>query len=103
MNVLARIIWGSLLAIVESLVGRVLLAIGFGFVEFVGLQAMISGATDYAATSLDLLQNSVLLEWAGFFRLDVHVSIIISAIGAKMLLNALTGDRIRRLVPKSGN
>lgn len=41
-----------------------------------------------------------LAAWAGFFRIDVHLSIIISAVGVKVLLSALTGDKVRRLVQR---
>ena len=45
-------------------------------------------------------ESSNLVAWAGFFRLDVHISIIISAITIKMIFNGLSGGTIRKLVSK---
>lgn len=101
MNVLARILWGAFLLLVENLVGRVLLALGFGFVEYLGFQALMDQAKGYIASAMGNLGGSILVEWAGFFMLDVHVTVILSAIGVKMLLNGLGSDRIRKLVPKA--
>jgi hypothetical protein len=93
-------ILAGLLQIAGSLVGRVVLALGFGFVEFVGVSALVDAAKSQAAAMFDQVGASSLAAWAGFFRVDVHISIIISAIGVKVLLNSLTGDKVRKLVQK---
>lgn len=90
----------ALLQIVGSLVGRVVVALGFGVVEYVGISAMIDEAKTRASGLISDVGASVLAEWAGFFRVDVHLSIILSAIGAKVLMNALSGDKVRKLVQK---
>ena len=94
------VLLGGLLRIVSSFVGRVLLALGFGFVEFVGVSALVDSVKSQASALLGGVGASSLAEWAGFFRIDVHISIIISAIGVKVLLNSLGGDKIRRLVQR---
>ena len=91
---------GGLLQLVSSFVGRVLLALGFGYVEFVGMSTMIDTVKTQANTYMANITSSSLVGWAGFFRIDVHISIIISAIGVKVLLNALGGDKVRKLVQK---
>ena len=94
------VLLSGLLQIAASLAGRLMLALGFGFVEFAGISALISSARDYANSAFDALAGSMLFEWAGFFKLDVHLSIILSAIGVKVALNALGGDRVRKIVSK---
>lgn len=101
MPALARILWGAFLVLVDSLIGRALLALGIGFVEFLGFQYLMDQAKGYIATAMGNVGGSILVEWAGFFMLDVHVTIILSAIGIKMVLNGLGSDRIRKLVPKA--
>ena len=91
---------GGLLRIVSSIVGRVIVALGFGYVEYVGVSALIDSAKSQATSLIGSVGASSLAEWAGFFRIDQHISIIISAIGVKVMLNALSGDKVRRLVQK---
>lgn len=94
------VLLGGLIQIVGSVVGRVIIALGFGFVEYVGISALVDQVKADAQNYLNAFGASGLAAWAGFFRIDVHITIIISAIGVKMLLNALTGDKVRRLVQR---
>jgi len=91
---------GAILQLMASLVGRVLLALGLGFIEYAGLQVLFSSVKSYASTAMAGFEGSSLIAWAGFFRLDVHVSIIISAITIKMIFNGLSGGTVRKLVSK---
>lgn len=91
---------GGLLQVVSTFVGRVLVALGFGFVEYVGISALFDSVKNQATSLISAMGASSLADWAGFFKINIHVSIIISAIGTKILLNALTGDKVRRLVQK---
>lgn len=91
---------GGLLELAASFVGRVLLALGMGYVEYVGISTMIDTVISQATSYMTNLSGSSLVAWAGFFRIDVHISIIISAIGVKVLLNALSGDKVKKLVQK---
>lgn len=93
-------ILGGLIEIAGSLVGRVLLALGFGFVEYTGISVLVDSVKQQALSLVANVGASSLAEWAGFFRIDVHISVILSAIGVKVALNALGGEKIRRLVQK---
>ena len=92
------VLLGGLLRLVSSFVGRALVALGFGFVEYTGISALVDSVNAQATGLLSSVGASSLAEWAGFFRIDQHISIVISAIGVKVLLNALGGDKVRRLV-----
>lgn len=100
MPYIVSILVGALLQVVGSFIGRALLALGFGFVEYKGISYLINSVLDQAKGLLGTLGASMLGEWAGFFRIDQHLSIVLSAIGVKILLNALGGDKVRRLVAK---
>lgn len=91
---------GGLLQVVSTFVGRVLVALGFGFVEYVGITTLVDSVKTQATSLIGAVGASSLADWAGFFKIDIHISIIISAIGVKILLNALAGDKVRRLVQK---
>ncbi|MDD5324656.1 MAG: DUF2523 family protein [Polaromonas sp.] len=96
----ASIFIGGLLQLVGSFIGRAVIALGFGFIEYQGISAMIDSAKSSASSMLGAVGSSSLAAWAGFFRVDVHLSIILSAIGVKVLLNALGGASVRRMVQK---
>ncbi|KLO60134.1 cobalt ABC transporter permease [Delftia tsuruhatensis] len=100
MPLIVSYLLGGLLQIAGSLVGRVLLALGFGFVEYVGISTLLDNVKQQATGLIGAVGTSSLAEWAGFFRIDVHLSIILSAIGVKVMLNALGGDKVRRLVQR---
>ena len=92
---------GALISLADSLVGRVLASLALGFVEFTGLDLLVSSATSAATQSLQNFEGSGLagvLAWAGFFQLDVHLCLIISAVSVKLLLNSMSGGTIKRLV-----
>lgn len=97
---IVSVLLGGLLQIAGSLVGRVVIALGFGFVEYVGISALVDSVKAQATGLIQSVGASSLADWAGFFRIDVHISIVISAIGAKVLLSALSGDKVRKLVQK---
>lgn len=97
---IVSVLLGGLLQLVGTFVGRTLLALGFGFVEYVGISTAIDAVKTQATSMIGGIAGSSLAAWAGFFRIDVHISILISAIGIKVLLNALGGDKVRRMVQK---
>lgn len=97
---IVSVLLGGLLQLVGSFVGRVIVALGFGYVEYTGISMLIDSVKDDATNLIASVGASSLAEWAGFFRIDVHLSIVISAIGVKVLLNSLGGDKVRRLVQK---
>lgn len=97
---IVSVLLGGLLQIVGSVVGRVIVSLGFGYVEYTGINLLIDKVRDDASGLLANVGASSLAEWAGFFRIDVHISIVISAIGVKVALNALGGEKVRKLVQK---
>lgn len=97
---IVSVLLGGLIRIAGSVVGRVLLALGFGFVEYTGISMLIDSAKASATSLISDVGTSMIAEWAGFFRIDQHLSIVLSAIGVKVALNALGGASAKRLVQK---
>lgn len=100
---LIAMILGGIISLMPSLIGRALLALGFGFVEYAGISTLVSYVVEQVNLSLSNFAASgvgSMLAWAGFLRLDIHFSILLSAIGVKVLMNSLGGATVRRLVQK---
>lgn len=100
MPYILSLLGGVLLNIAASMVGRVLVALGFGYVEYVGISTLVDSVKQQASGYISAFGASSLADWAGFFRIDVHLSILLSAIGVKLLLNAMGGSSVKRLVQK---
>ena len=97
---LVSVFLGGLVEIAGSLLGRVLLGLGLGFVEYQGINMMIDSAMSSALSTIGGIGGSIIGDWAGFFLIDKHISVIISAIGVKVLLHGLGGASVKRLASK---
>ena len=88
---------GGLIEIAGTLAGRVLIALGFGFVSFTGIQTAIGYAENLIWSNMSGLPAAV-LQLVGYMRIDDAISLVISAVAARLLLNGLTGGKLKRLV-----
>lgn len=98
---LASVILGGLIELMGSLIGRALLALGFGFVEYTGFQALLGQVTSAVSSSTSAFAGGAageMMQWAGFLKLDVDLSILVSAVGIKLIFRALSGNTVRKLV-----
>lgn len=90
---------GMLINVVGTLAGRVLIALGISVITYTGVNA-----------SLDSLKNQAIANFSGlppelfsliaFMRVGQCISIITSAIAARLLLDGLTSDTFKRWVLK---
>ena len=97
--VIAASLIGGLISVTGTIVGRVLVALGVGVVTYTGVQVGI----DSLLSNLDSAISGVpadILGLLGFMRVGVAMNIIISAMSARMLLNGLQGDTIKKWVLK---
>lgn len=97
--VIAAAAIGGLISVTGTLVGRILVALGVGVVTYTGVQAGI----DSLLANLDSAIAGVpadILGLLGFMRVGEALNIIISAMSARMLLNGLQGDTIKKWVLK---
>lgn len=88
---------GGLATAASSIVGRVLLALGFGYVTYSGLSTAVQFVRTYIQDSLSGLP-AVTVQVLGLMQFDTVCSILLSAVTARMLLDGLQSDTIKRLV-----
>ncbi len=97
--VIAASLIGGLISVTGTIVGRVLVALGVGVVTYTGVQVGI----DSLLSNLDSAISGVpadILGLLGFMRVGEAMNIVISAMSARMLLNGLQGDTIKKWVLK---
>lgn len=88
---------GGLLSITSSLVGRVMVALGIGAVTYTGL----TSALDYAkAQALGALTSAPaqLVQLMGYLGVGEFISIVTSALAARLILNGLNSGAVKRFV-----
>lgn len=99
MPVVLASLLGGLLAIAGSLVGRVMIALGISVVSYTGLSAtlgfvkaqMMGAFAGLPAEMLGLLS---------YMGVGQFINIITSALLARMVLNGLSGDTVKKWVLK---
>lgn len=97
--ILAQLLGGLAMAM-SSLIGRALVALGLGFATYVGVNALISSIEADIIGFLNQIQMSpTMLAWAGFFQIDRHFSLVLSAVAVRVLMAGIQ-DGVKRLVRK---
>lgn len=90
---------GMLLNLAGSLVGRVLVSLGVGLVAYSGLSTSLTWLKNMAVASAMGLPPEV-LGMMSVLRVGSSISIIFSAILARLVINGLSGDTFKRWVTK---
>lgn len=88
---------GGLLSITSSLVGRVLVALGIGTVTYTGITTVLGYAKAQALASLSAAPAQ-LTQLLGFLGVGEFISIITSALVARLILNGLNSGALKRFV-----
>lgn len=87
-NLISGLVMGA-----STLVGRVLIALGFGYASYSGFDFLIQSTLDKIMGLLGDFSSSPMAAWAGFLMLDKHISLALSAISVKVLLNGLSDGK----------
>lgn len=90
---------GGLVSITGSLVGRVLVALGLSVVTYTGMSATLGYVKAEALGALNGLPADVVM-LLSYMGVGQFVNIITSALLARMVLDGLTGDTVKRWVMK---
>lgn len=88
---------GGLISAASSIVGRVLLALGVGFVAYSGITATLDWLQAQVVANLQGLPGRV-VQLLGVLQVDVSVSILFSAVAARLVLQGLTSGVLKRMV-----
>ena len=100
MPLLIAALWGALLQIAGTLVGRVLLSLGIGYVTFTAVDTSIAWAKAQFLTGMSGLPAAA-VGMAHTMKLGICVSMILSAITARLVLGGLTaGGSLTKMVQK---
>lgn len=82
-------IWGFLGAgVVKSIVSKVLVALGVGFVSYVGFDSLLSTVLNEIKGNLSGIPNDA-LHFLGMARVDLGLNLIFSAMAARVAMAAL--------------
>jgi hypothetical protein len=97
--ILAASLIGGLAQAATSLVGRVLIALGIGYVTYAGLDVLL----DFIKTRVfqELLSvDPTIIGIMAVLNVDRAINVVLSAIAARLLLIGLTSGSITRMVTK---
>lgn len=95
MPVFAAAIWGAVLSVIGSIVGRVMLALGLGLVTYLGFGSIISELTSYGNQSLLGLPEE-LKKIFGLLRIGEAFSLLTGTVTVKLVYNGMANGAIRR-------
>lgn len=90
---------GGLVSLTGSIVGRALIALGIGVVTYSGLSVTLDYVKSQALTAINGLPAEV-VGLLGYMGVGVFLNMIFSAFAARLVLNGLTGDAIKKWVIK---
>ncbi len=88
MPLLAFFFAGAFGVIVKFLVGRIIIALGIGFVSYVGIDLLLDQAKGYILSMYTGLPTDM-LAILGIMHVDEAINIIISSIAAKLIVSGL--------------
>lgn len=89
---------GALAAAMGTLAGRVLIALGFGFVSYKGIDTGIGALKTMAVDGVRGMPADA-LNLVGFLWIDKALTVIFSAVVVSLTMRAL-GGTVKRLVAK---
>jgi hypothetical protein len=93
-GILIGSIIGGLIQAAGTLVGRVLLSLGLGYAAYTGIDASITWARDFAIAKLGAMP-ALSIQIAGVLQVGTCVSIITSALAARMVLKGMTSGTVK--------
>jgi hypothetical protein len=98
MPIIIGMLWGGLVSILGSLVGRVLVALAISYVTYSGVSVLIESLKTAAFANLGNM--GPLVGVVGMMKLGECVSVIVSAVVAKYTIGGLTNGSVTKMVFK---
>ena len=90
---------GGLIQIAGTLVGQVLLSLGIGYVTYTGVDASLTWVKAEFLAGM-AAGPAAAVQLAGLMKVGVCVSMLLSAVAARLVLMGLTSSTIKRMVIK---
>lgn len=91
---------GGLLTIAGSMVGRVLIALGMGYVSYSGFDLVVTWLLDQIKADLGAMPADV-VSFLGFLWVDRAISMVFSAYSAALVVKLAGSSKLTKLVTKS--
>jgi hypothetical protein len=99
MPLLISSIIGGIVSALGTLVGRVLISLGIGYVTFTGVDASFEWAKAQFLGGLSGLPAGA-VGLMGLLKVGVCVSMLLSALTTRLVISGLTSGTIKRMVTK---
>jgi hypothetical protein len=100
MPLIIAALWGALINIAGTLVGKVLLSLGIGYLTFTGVDASITWAKAQFLAGLTGIPAAA-VGLAGLMKVGVCVSMLLSAVTARVTLAGMqAGGSMKKMVVK---
>jgi hypothetical protein len=96
MPLIVAAIVGALAECAASLVGRVLLGLFMSYVTYEGIDVLLTGVMNKIQISFSGLPADA-IGLCGLLKIDVDISIALSAIAARTILSGLTSGAVTKL------
>lgn len=97
MPVFLAALLGGLIQVAGTLVGRVLVSLGIGYVSFTAIDTSITFARDFVLTKIGALPGNAVAV-ASTMQIGTCVSILTSALVARMILRGMASGVARSMV-----
>lgn len=99
MPLIIAALWGGLIQVLGTLVGRILVSLGVGYLTYTGIDTSIGWAKAQFLSSLSGLPASA-LQIMGLLKVGICVSMLLSAVTMRMVLKGMQGGSIKRMTLK---
>lgn len=99
MPVFVAALGGMLINLVGYLAGRVLVGLGIAVITYAGLSTSLNWMKTQALMSFSGMSAEA-VQLAAYLKVGVSISIITSAITARLVIDGLSGDTFKRWVLK---
>lgn len=99
MPLLVAALIGGLIQASVTIVGRILIALGVGFITYTGITILIDGIKSDVITNFQALDSQI-VQILAVLQVDTAITMIFSAIAARLILNGLQSGAVKRMVLK---
>lgn len=89
-------VWGALIPMLGTMVGRILVSLGIGYVSYTGIDTALSFAKSQFLAGM-AGAPAVALQLAGTMKVGVCVSMLLSAVAARLVLAGLVNGALKRV------
>lgn len=99
MPVIVAAVGGMLIQLVGTLIGRALIALGLSVVTYTGMSTSLNWMKQQAISAIGGLPSEVAM-MLSYMKVGVALSIVTSALLARMVIKGISGDTFKKWVLK---